>query len=44
MELDIARLLAEEEKRRKNNNLYFKYRKVGYRARKYNNRRNNIKL
>jgi hypothetical protein len=44
MELDVARLLAEEEKRRKDNNLCFEYRKAGYRARKCNNRRNNVKL
>jgi hypothetical protein len=43
MELDAARLPAEEEKRRKDNNLCFECGKAGHRARECNNRRNNAK-
>jgi transposase InsO family protein len=43
MELDAARLPAEEEKRRKNNNLCFECGKAGHRARECNNKRNNAK-
>ena len=43
MELDAARLPAEEEKRRKDNNLCFECGKAGHRARECRNRRNNAK-